>query len=255
MAVGSVMLKIGSILAAFQEQLHDHRDTWAGQVTPKVLTYVVIHIVIMIMWLCGVAASLLLFEIGCFIYIALGVYKLGTSRIPDSKNGSAFHLRLSSWLMNTKSLSEYNITKSQNKAIKACAINYCALNSNVLSVKGIGIYNSNSYVWNYCRDTSLKNYLEKESENAFQNTTLKDIRWNTDNVKSSTFIKAIIYYYYGKPFFNEYQRLIEYKKRYEETPTQQSKRNYDSYKYVYIVSNIQKHNKIYYNIYIVYTFI
>ena len=217
-AVNSVMLKIATISSEFSRQLRNNTFGYAA----SICTYLVIHTVTAIMWVCGMGMSLLIFEIGCYIYIAFGVYNVGTTRIPNSKHGSALHIRLGSWMMNTKSLKQYNISTSQNKALKACAINYCATTSKT-------VFSPSNQ-----QDKTLEAYLKKESENAFQNVTLKDIRWNTKDIKRSTIFQSIIYDYCAFLFFSDYRLYTEWNNRYQNSPSEYNKQYRDEYKYVCI---------------------
>ena len=167
--------------------------------------------VVTIMWIAGVLCLILIFEITNFTWLAGILFLCGTTRLPETKNGSEFWFTLLSWITSGRSsfVPDYkgltSYSKQQDVIMRICSINHV-------------IYGSKNSLWTMATDDVALKYLDKEcQESQYANVTFRKLRCHTNNTKQSKFIPMFIKEYYGFFFFEQLELYNSHKLQYERT--------------------------------------
>eukprot|EP01084_Bolivina_argentea_P059277 108227_1 len=143
------------------------------------------------LWVCGIIASVLVFEILGWTFLAGTLWALGTDRFTYNKNSLQFWYTLVGWINSAKQHRVGNrykgcisFTKKQDQMMRLCCVNKILTNHKP-----------------FPKDNQLQKYLsDNKVKNQYMEVTMNGIRNNTKKRKNSEFLKKFWHSFYGIAF-------------------------------------------------------
>ena len=142
-------------------------------------------VIVIIMWMCGIIASALAFEIISWTWAAGTLFALGTQRFPQNAKSGEFYFTIIGWINSAKKHhvgTRYkgctSYTKYQDKMMRLSSFHHVMLLD--------GQRKTTSYKREF-DDHVCQAYLEKEMDTQYMNVTMEGLRINSEDRKTSEF--------------------------------------------------------------------